>query len=196
MSKSKALWKRVVTFLLVSALVFTGVVMPSEEADAASAKKSVAYKSSKKSVATVSKKGAVTAKGIGSAKITVTVTGKNKKKKSTYVKINVKDKTPVVPVQTPVNVEVTGVTASISPSATLSAGTSAQITASVLPANATNKQLTYTSSDTNVAVVNAAGAVTGINAGTAIIKVTAANGKYKEILVTVVDIPVSSITSD
>lgn len=60
------------------------VVTPSK------AKKSVRFKSNKKSVATVTKKGKVTAKKAGTAKIKVTVTGKNKKKKSTWVKIKVK----------------------------------------------------------------------------------------------------------
>lgn len=58
------------------------------------AKKSVAYRSGKKSVAAVNKAGKVTAKKAGTAKITVTVTGKNKKKKSTWVKIKVTKKTP------------------------------------------------------------------------------------------------------
>ena len=53
------------------------------------AKKSVSFKSSKKDVALVTKKGVVTAKKAGTAKITVTVTGKDKKKVSSYVKIKV-----------------------------------------------------------------------------------------------------------
>lgn len=53
------------------------------------AKKSVSYKSSNKKIATVSKKGKVTAKKTGTAKITVTVKGKNGKKKTTYVKVKV-----------------------------------------------------------------------------------------------------------
>jgi len=55
----------------------------------ASAKKSVTFKSNKKSVATVTKKGKIKAKKAGTAKIIVTVTGKNKKKKKTWVKIKV-----------------------------------------------------------------------------------------------------------
>ena len=55
----------------------------------AKAKKSVSYKSSKKAIAKVSKKGKVTAVKAGTAKITVTVTGKDKKKKTAWVKIKV-----------------------------------------------------------------------------------------------------------
>lgn len=53
------------------------------------AKKSVSFKSSNKKIATVSKKGRVTAKKTGTAKITVIVKGKNGKKKTTYVKVKV-----------------------------------------------------------------------------------------------------------
>ena len=53
------------------------------------AKKSVSFKSSNKKIATVSKKGKITAKKSGTAKITVTVKGKKGKKKTTYVKIKV-----------------------------------------------------------------------------------------------------------
>lgn len=56
-----------------------------------SAKKSVTYKSSKKSVATVSKKGKITAKAAGSATITATVKGKNGKKKSAKFTVKVTD---------------------------------------------------------------------------------------------------------
>ena len=53
------------------------------------AKKRVTYTSGKKSVATVSKKGKVTAKKAGAAKIKITVSGKGYKKKTTWVKIRV-----------------------------------------------------------------------------------------------------------
>lgn len=52
-----------------------------------SAKKSIKFKSNKKSVATVDKNGKITAKAVGTAKISVTVTGKNKKKTTKYVNI-------------------------------------------------------------------------------------------------------------
>lgn len=53
--------------------------------------KSVKYKSQKKSVATVSKKGIVTAKKAGSAKIAVTVKGKDGSKKASWVNVKVRD---------------------------------------------------------------------------------------------------------
>lgn len=63
----------------------------------AKAKKSVSFKSSKAAVASVTKKGKVTAKKAGTAKITVTVTGKDKKKTSTWVKIKVAGSTSTAP---------------------------------------------------------------------------------------------------
>lgn len=56
------------------------------------AKKSVTYKSSNKKIATVSKKGKITAKKKGTAKITITVRGKNGKKKTTWIKVKVTSK--------------------------------------------------------------------------------------------------------
>lgn len=51
-----------------------------------------------------------------------------------------------------------------------------QLNATVLPANATEKGLTYTSSDTAVATVSATGLVTRVANGTAVITATAKDG--------------------
>lgn len=56
------------------------------------AKKSIVFKSSNKKVAAVSGKGVVTAKKVGTAKISVIVKGKNGKNKSTWMKIKVTGK--------------------------------------------------------------------------------------------------------
>ena len=56
--------------------------------------KSIRFKSNKPKIASVSKKGKVTAKNKGTAKIQITVTGKNGKKKSTWVKIRVMERKP------------------------------------------------------------------------------------------------------
>lgn len=60
-----------------------------------------------------------------------------------------------------------------------------QLTATVAPQNATNKKVTWTSSNPDVATVDAAGKVTGIGAGTATITATA-NQKTAECQVSVV----------
>lgn len=56
----------------------------------------------------------------------------------------------------------------------------------VLPANATNKAVTFSSSDNTKATVNAAGLVTGVAAGTATMTVTTVDGaKVATVLITV-----------
>ncbi len=74
------------------------------------------------------------------------------------------------------NVAVTGVT--VSPTTlSLSVGGTSKLTATVAPSNATNKNVTWASSNTAVATVDASGTVTGVAAGTANITVTTADGK-------------------
>jgi hypothetical protein len=69
------------------------------------------------------------------------------------------------------NVIVTGVTVSPT-SATIAPGATQQLTATVSPANATNKNVSWTSANTAVATVSSTGLVTGIANGTATITVT------------------------
>ena len=159
----------------------------------AKAKKSVAFKSSRPAVAKVTSKGKITAKKAGTAKITVTVRGKNGKKKSTYMKVKVKAKAK----PTPAVVAVTSVTATVS-NDQLTVGETAQINAQVFPENATDKSLTYASSNTDVAAVEQNGKITAKKAGTADITVTAAGGKYARVSVTVKDknIAVERITAE
>jgi gliding motility-associated-like protein len=72
-------------------------------------------------------------------------------------------------------VAVTGV--SVSPTtASIAAGLTQQLTAAVAPSNASNQNVTWSSSNTAVATVNAAGLVTAVAAGTATITVTTQDG--------------------
>lgn len=84
-----------------------------------SAKKAIAYKTNSKKIVTVSKKGKITAKGKGTAKITVTVTGKNKKKKSTYLKVKVTE--PAATTAAPVATTAAPVVTTAAPAATTAA---------------------------------------------------------------------------
>jgi transglutaminase/protease-like cytokinesis protein 3 len=61
-------------------------------------------------------------------------------------------------------------------SASIAVAGTAQLTATVLPANASNKNVTWTTSNAAVASVSTTGLVTGIAAGTATITVTTVNG--------------------
>ncbi|MCD7841999.1 MAG: Ig-like domain-containing protein [Lachnospiraceae bacterium] len=124
-------------------------------------------KSSKKSVATVTKKGKITAKGVGSCKITFTA--KNGKKYTCKVTVTR---------------PVTGIALSTA-SLTLDTGSSQTITATVSPANATNTAVSYSSSNTAVATVDTNGKITAVSAGTATITVTAQDGSGKSAAVTV-----------
>ncbi len=65
-------------------------------------------------------------------------------------------------------------------------GITEQITATVSPANATNKTVTWTSTNTAVATVDAAGNVTAVSEGTATIY-AAADGRAAECMITVYD---------
>ncbi len=72
---------------------------------------------------------------------------------------------------TGVSVPVTGVTVSPT-SASVTVGSIQQLTATVSPGNASNKNVTWSSSNTSVATVSSTGVVTGVGAGTATITVT------------------------
>lgn len=59
-------------------------------------------------------------------------------------------------------------------------GATVQLTPTVLPANATNKNVTYLSSATGTATVNGTGLVTGVAAGVATITVTTVDGAFTD----------------
>ena len=72
---------------------------------------------------------------------------------------------------------VTGV--SVSPATvSLSVGSTSSLTATVAPSNATNKNVTWSSSNPAVATVNASGIVTGVATGTAVITATTVDGAF------------------
>ena len=89
-------------------------------------------------------------------------------------------------------VPVTGV--SVTPAAvTLNAGLTTQLTATVAPANATNKNVSWASGNTAVATVNASGLVTAVAPGTATITATTQDGNKTASSVITVQ-PASSFT--
>lgn len=127
------------------------------------------YKSSKKKVAKISKKGVITVKKTGTTKITVT-SKKNKKAKLTFKLTVVKN---------------SAVTLSVTPaSQTLDVGKSFQITAKTNIAG--GKGFTYKSSNEKAVAVNAKGLVTAKTAGTtANITVTSKDNPAKKAVVKV-----------
>ena len=80
-----------------------------------------------------------------------------------------------ITINEPATISVTGVSLDQN-TLTLAEDGTAQLTATVEPANATNKDVTWSSDDEAVATVDADGKVTAVGAGTATITVTAADG--------------------
>ena len=87
--------------------------------------------------------------------------------------VKVEGDTPPQPGET---VAVTGVTLNKT-EATIKVGVSLQLTATIAPSNATNKNVTWSSSDSSVATVNAVGKVTAVKAGSATITVKTNDGE-------------------
>ena len=125
---------------------------------------SVTWLSSNTSVATVSGLGVVTAKATGTA--TITATSVQDTTKSGTCTVTVSDST----------VHVTGVTLNKN-STTIAVGGDETLTATVSPNNATNKNVTWSSSNTSVATVSN-GTVSGVAAGSATITVTTVDGSF------------------
>ena len=132
-------------------------VSPSDATD-----KTVTWSSSANEVASVDQNGKVTALKAGTA--TITVTTKDGGKKATCA-ITVKAK--VIPV--------TGVTLDAS-AMEVDEGFSFMLTATVNPDNATDKSVTWSSSDAAVATISQTGEVTAVKKGTATITVTTNDG--------------------
>ncbi|SIS87184.1 Ig-like domain (group 2) [Zobellia uliginosa] len=142
---------------------------------------SVSWSSSNPAVATVSGTGRVTGVSAGSAIITVTTQdGTNLTATAT---ITVEAAT----------VGVTGV--SVAPTtATITAGEGTDLTATVLPANASNPSVSWSSSNPAVATVSGTGRVTGVSAGSAIITVTTQDGNFEAISVITVEAATIDVT--
>ena len=95
------------------------------------------------------------------------------------------------------SVPVTGVTVT-PPTANLTVGgATQQLTANVLPSDAGNKEVTWTSSHPSIASVNATGLVTGLAAGAATITVKTIDGNFTATCtVNVTFIPTTGVTLD
>lgn len=118
----------------------------------------VTWSTSDSSVAAVNSTGLVTGVSVGSAVITATAKDENGNDITDTITVTVSP------------VAVTGVSLDSS-SAIVKAGKTITLVPTISPSNATNKSVSWTSSDTSVATVSA-GVVTGVTAGTATITVT------------------------
>ncbi len=157
-----------------STATVTATVLPANAAN-----KVLTWSSSDNQIATVNPSGVITAVGVGTATITVTTTDGSH---TATVSVTV---TPILVS----SVSVGSATISIVDEST------ATVTATVLPANATNKVLTWSSSDDQIATVNPSGVITAVGVGTATITVTTTDGSHTAtVTVTVTPILVSSVT--
>ena len=130
-------------------------------------KKEVKWSTSNKNVAMVSPSGLVTAKSAGTA--TITCTAQDGSGVKATCKITVKN--PVVKVT---KVTLNKTTATLAPKETLT------LKATVTPTNATNKAVTWKSSNTKIATVSSSGKVTAKAAGTVTITCRAKDGSGKK----------------
>ena len=156
-----------------TALVAT--ISPSNATD-----KSLSWSSSNPSVARVDAYGTVIAVSPGTATITV------RAHSNVYAtcQVTVKSRT----------ISVTGVSLNRS-SLTINKGETSNLTATVSPSNATNKDVTWTSNNSDVASVASDGTITANKVGSATITVkTADGGKTATCSITVKSVPVTSVT--
>lgn len=147
----------------------TATVLPEDAVD-----KEVTWRSLKPAVATVDENGVVTPVAKGSAIIVATAGG-----------VEAECAVTVVEAGTTI-VDVTGVKLDKT-TATVNAGTPVTLTATVAPEDATNKAVTWASSDATIATVDKNGKVTAVKPGTATITATAGGDKTAECEVTVPD---------
>ena len=89
------------------------------------------------------------------------------------------DATIAVTIGTVTPVAVTGVSLDHN-TASIEAESTYQLTATVAPSNATDKRVTWSSSNTSVATVSSSGLVTAVSAGSATITVTTTDGGYTD----------------
>jgi uncharacterized protein YjdB len=152
-------------------LMLMATIMPSNATD-----KTVTWSSSSTN-ATVDSSGVVTAVSAGKAVIRVTTTSGNLVATCTLTII------------------VSVASVSISPiTLTVNSGSTKQLTTTIVPYNATNKMVTWSSTNTSIATVNSLGVVSGISAGSTSIRVQTVDGGFSATSAVTVTIGVQNIT--
>jgi uncharacterized protein YjdB len=124
--------------------------------------KNVTWSSSNTAITSVNSTGVVTGIAAGTATITVTTVEGGFKATCAV---------------TVANIAVTGVTLSPT-SGSILKGATLQLTPTISPANATNKNVAWSTSNSSIATVSSSGLVTGVAAGSATITVTTQDGGY------------------
>lgn len=137
----------------------------------------VEWSSSDEKIAVVNENGLVTAKGKGTVKIVAKVGSKTASSTINVIKL------------------VTGISLSKSV-VNLNVGDGYNLVATVLPTDASDKKVTYTSSNPNIAIVSNSGLIKGLKKGSCEVIVKASNGKTAKVVVNVSEVPLSSISFD
>jgi uncharacterized protein YjdB len=151
-------------------LMLMATIMPSNATD-----KTVTWSSSSTN-ATVDSSGVVTAVSAGKAVIRVTTTSGNLVATCTLTII------------------VSVASVSISPiTLTVNSGSTKQLTTTIVPYNATNKMVTWSSTNTSIATVNSLGVVSGISAGSTSIRAQTVDGGFSATSAVTVTIGVQNI---
>ena len=151
---SVSLDKTAITLAEGETQTLTAIVSPDNAQD-----KSVTWSSSDATVATVDQNGKVTAVKAGTATITVTTTDGGKTATCAVT---------VIAKVASVSLDKTSIT--------LTVGETQTLTATITPDNASDKSVTWSSSDATVATVDQDGKVTAVKAGNATITVTTTDG--------------------
>lgn len=148
------------------------VVLP----DTASNKK-LTYTSSNPAIVTVSQTGALTAKACGSCDITCETTDGSGLKAICHVNV----------IQMVSNLRL-----SVTPNQVINAGSSVRVSATITPQDATNKKLSWTTSNSRVATVDN-GKITAVNGGDCTITCTTTDGSEKKATISV-HVPTFSVS--
>lgn len=151
------------TLTVGDTLTLTKTIYPSDATNQA-----VTWTSSSDAVASVDSNGKITAKTAGSAVITCKSVSDNSVVGICNVTVKAK-------VQTPSEIKVNKITLNKT-TASVTKGKTLQLTATVTPGNATKKEVKWSTSNKNVAMVSTSGLVTAKSAGTATITCTAQDG--------------------
>ena len=151
--------KKTTTINIEASETLSAIITPTNATN-----KTVTWKSSKPSVATVDSNGKVVGVKAGTTTITVTTMDG---KKTAACKVTVKSPPTVKVTKVSLNKKTTSITL----------GAYEILTATIDPTGATNQNVTWKSSKTSVATVDSTGKVLGVKAGTATITVTTVDGK-------------------
>ena len=155
-----------------SSQTLTATVSPSNATN-----KTITWSSSNTSVATVSN-GVVKAVGFGTA--TITAKSNNGKTASCSVTVN--------------TIQPTGIKATPETSTLYGLNGTVKLSANVMPSNATNKAVTWSSRNTSVATVSSDGTVKAVGYGTTVITATTVNGLTSNCTINVKKEEVTSLT--